>query len=192
MLDKIIIVKGKLVKCDKKIKGHGVKMDKWYDEATIELSTAELVEQLCGCKILPQPQQNKQFPISACCNASVKYYTLGVPKYYRCDACGNICKLADWNKPQQEFCECWEKLEPGMSLPVEKINPPICAKCEKEIRIVGKPLHPEPKPELLSEIEIESTIRNLDISPIEEKIIIEAFSKRIAHALVGKISKEKV
>lgn len=114
--------------------------------------------------------------ISKCCNASVKFYDSDNGKpYYRCEACGNICDLAEWNKesiqnslcetcqevcksthknryecplykpvcecnePETEKCECWEKLEPGMSLSVDQINPPICSKCKKIIKGFRKP-----------------------------------------------------
>ncbi len=63
---------------------------------------------------------------------------------------------ANLNKPkepteQKEYCTCEPKelcpcqtWEPGKSIPVEKVNPPICANCHKEIRM-GKPIPAEKK-----------------------------------------------
>jgi hypothetical protein len=65
----------------------------------------------------------KQFPISACCNTSVKTH-----KIYTCEACGQGCKLAEWNKPQ-EYCSCKEKHL------VSEIEKDWCLICHKPIPI---------------------------------------------------------
>ena len=47
----------------------------------------------------------KQFPISACCSASVTA-VMGCPGGYKCQACGKSCSLAIFPTEQKEYCEC--------------------------------------------------------------------------------------
>jgi len=35
-----------------------------------------------------------------------------------------------------EYCECYPNMTPGQAIPVDKVNPPICKKCKKEISLV--------------------------------------------------------
>ena len=74
------------------------------------------IKQICRCK---RPQVGikpnwccycnkpipEKFPISVCCNASVKSYDTET-QYYRCNACGNVCNLSAGYKPQSPECSC--------------------------------------------------------------------------------------
>lgn len=84
----------------------------------------------------------KMFPISACCNSSVKEHTI-----YTCEACGQICKLSDDFKPDKE-CECnmagtlcpihGEHNKPLLQTEIEQIIKAILENREKLNEIIRK------------------------------------------------------
>ena len=62
----------------------------------------------------------KSFPISACCNASVKETLTGK---YICHACQEVCKLADRNNPEPK--KEIEELENIIDTELMKVASPL-------------------------------------------------------------------
>ena len=116
-----------------------------------------------GCSKCGKPLPKKEYPISACCNASV--HTDMSPDFpgddpkkmregtccYICDACGKPCDLAEWNKPKKEE-ECPEPIF-------------ICHYAER----IKLKQYPEPKPQVPSELILHFSGESA-IDQIENKI----------------------
>jgi hypothetical protein len=64
----------------------------------VEINNA--VSAILAIPEIAEALKEKPFPISACCNASVRTET-GDDKYI-CEKCERICDLAEWNKPKEE------------------------------------------------------------------------------------------
>jgi hypothetical protein len=77
-------------------------IDSWWKcIGTIEPSIMdyEMLAKALATPTFSGEKKEKPFPISKCCNASVKFYDSDNGKpYYRCESCGNVCDLAEWNK----------------------------------------------------------------------------------------------
>ena len=79
----------------------------------------KLADKICALfpKVMSKP---KSFPISACCNASVKETLTGK---YICHACQEFCKLADWNNPEPK--KEIEELENIIDTELMKVASPL-------------------------------------------------------------------
>jgi len=62
-------------------------------------------------------------------------------------------KLEQMFPDGKEYCKCPRDWKPGYMIYVEKVNPPTCAKCHKEIRMEIPIESPKPQAEIGETIE---------------------------------------
>jgi len=85
----------------------------------------------CG-KPIPEPKKPKMFPISACCNSSVKSHII-----YTCEVCNRQCDLSADYQPKSQECGC-EEPKAQYYYDGEKVVGCVCVKCSKPINIAQR------------------------------------------------------